>query len=160
MVGKLPEEISFPRGQTPQTAGSLKPITENVIKSASKKKEKDLFSNKDQKILKKKKDKKQKKIPKSILDISNVPSLTYSQLSEGQVLLGWVSAVKEFELRISLPGQLVGTVPITNLSPAYTARLRAAADCTEEEEAADLPGLDTLYNTGDIVACAVVSVTQ
>ena len=29
-----------------------------------------------------------------------------------------------------------------------------------EEEAADLPGLDTLYNTGDIVACAVVSVTQ
>jgi hypothetical protein len=41
------------------------------------------------------------------------------------VLLGVVQEVQEFELRVSLPGHLQGCVPITNISPAYTAYLRS-----------------------------------
>ena len=40
------------------------------------------------------------------------------------VLLGLVQEVQEFQLRVSLPGHLQGAVPITSISPAYTAYLR------------------------------------
>ena len=43
---------------------------------------------------------------------------------QGMVLLGLVQAVEEFQVRVSLPGHLQGCVPITNISPAYTAFLR------------------------------------
>jgi hypothetical protein len=39
-------------------------------------------------------------------------------------LLGVVQEVQELQLRLSLPGHLQGFVPITNISPAYTAYLR------------------------------------
>ena len=80
MVGKLLEEKSFPRG-----APEFKPVepapANNVPKANIKRKEKDLFSNKEQKVVKKKKDKKKDK-KKSLFDVSSVASLTYSQLSE------------------------------------------------------------------------------
>ena len=79
MVGKLVEEKSFPRGA--QTIiKPLETVTANIPK-VGKKKEKDLFSNKEQKPVKKKKEKKKDK-NKSIFDISTVASLSYSQLSE------------------------------------------------------------------------------
>ena len=40
------------------------------------------------------------------------------------VILGVVSEVQDFELRVSLPGRLVGTVPITNISTPYTTALK------------------------------------
>jgi len=159
MVGRLVEEKSFPRG-APVVAKPLEPVKENIPK-VSKKKEKDLFSNKEQKVVKKKKDKARKeKKNKSLFDVSSVGTLVYSQLSEGQVLLGFVSQILEFELKISLPGHLVGTVPITNISSAYTTRLREAADTTEDQSDDDLPPLNSLYSEGDMVATSVVSVSQ
>jgi len=156
MVGKLLEEKSFPRGAQP-VVKPLEPVTDNVPK-VDKKKEKDLFSNKEQKVVKKKKAKKKEK-NKSIFDVSTVGTLSYSQLSEGQVLLGFISQVLEFELKISLPGHLVGTVPITNISTTYTTRLREAADTTEDQDD-DLPPLNNLYSEGDMVATSVVSVSK
>jgi hypothetical protein len=47
------------------------------------------------------------------------------------VLLGVVQEVQEFELRVSLPGHLQGCVPITNISPAYTAYLRSGGPAQE-----------------------------
>jgi hypothetical protein len=40
------------------------------------------------------------------------------------VLLGVVQEVQEFQLKVSLPNHLQGIVPITSISPAYTAYLR------------------------------------
>jgi len=60
-------------------------------------------------------------------------------------------------LKVSLPGNLVGTVPITNISSAYTSMLRNAADSTVDETC-ELPPLSSLYSEGDVVATAVVSV--
>jgi hypothetical protein len=45
-----------------------------------------------------------------------VDTLTYDDLSEGFPLLACVSAVKDLELKLSLPGRLTATVPITQIS--------------------------------------------
>ena len=86
MIGKNLEEKSFPRG-APTVIKPLEPVPGNVPKVV-KKKEKDLFSNKEQNVNKKKKAKKKEK-SKSIFDVSTVGTLSYSQLSEVGALLVW-----------------------------------------------------------------------
>ena len=138
IMNKAQEEVSFPRGNADVKALSDKSQNKIPEKVVKRKAEKDLFSNKEMKVDKKKKKAKKNRNEKtSMFDVKSVPSLTYSSLSEGQVLLGFVYQVLEFEVKVSLPGHLVGTVPITNISPAFTARLRAAADVAEGEEAED-----------------------
>ena len=66
-----------------------------------------------------------------------------------------LSQVQEYEIKVSLPGHLVGSVPITNISNDFTKRLRAAAEATDSDS--EVPGLDSLYKLGDIVAVSVVS---
>lgn len=39
---------------------------------------------------------------------------------EGQVILGCIQEVHDYELKVSLPHRLSGTVPITKISKAYT----------------------------------------
>ena len=158
IMGKVREEKCFPRGNV---ESKIPLIPTNSLPSApvKRKVEKDLFSNKVQKAVKKKKVKKDKKDggKVSMFDVKAVPSLSYSQLSEGHVLLGFVSQALEFELRVSLPNQLVGTVPITNISPAFTSRLRAAAEVEDTED--DIPPLNKIFSAGEVVAVAVVSVS-
>ena len=161
IMGKVREEKCFPRGNVESKVPLVS--AENIpAKKVKRKVEKELFSNREQKSVTKKKVKKTKNKkdnrPASLFDVKAVPDLFYNQLSEGLVLLGFVSQVGEFELQISLPGQLRGTVPITNISPAFTSRLRAAADTEQGED--DLPSLDQLYSVGEAVAVAVVSVTS
>ena len=136
------------------------PSEKKILK---RKVEKELFSIKkdtrQQQVSKKKKqEKKEKKSISSVFDVVSVPALTYGSLTDGQLLLGWVSQVLEYELKISLPGHLVASVPITNISSAFNTRLRAATDAGEEE--VELPSLDSLFSVGDLVAGAVVSVDQ
>ena len=65
--------------------------------------------------------------------------------------------MKTCELKVSLVGHLVGSVPITNISTDFTNRLRPAAEVTEHDASDhDLPSLDKLYKVGDIVAAAAV----
>lgn len=45
-----------------------------------------------------------------------VDTLTYDDLTEGFTLLACVSAIKDLELKLSLPGRLVATCPITQIS--------------------------------------------
>ena len=163
IMNKAKQEKSFPRGSVESkplgTDSSNLPPSQKVLK---RKVEKDLFSNKE-KVVKKKKLKKAKKDEKtSLFDVKTVSTLTYSSLSEGQLLLGFISQVQEYELKVSLAGHLVGSVPITNISTVFTNRLRSAAEVTEEEDGSDhdLPSLDKLYKVGDIVAAAVVSVDK
>ena len=163
IMGKVREEKCFPRGNV-ETKAPLVSADNLPAKSVKRKVEKDLFSNREQKAVKKKKVKKGKSAgeAESMFDVKSVPSLLYSSLSEGQVLLGFVRQVLEFEVKVSLPGHLVGTVPITNISPAFTARLRAAADVAEgeEEEAGDdIPSLEQLFKPGQVLAVAVVSIS-
>ena len=166
-IGRGPEEVAFPRGvsQVPKiddkTDGA--PIIKKG-KDEKKRQERDLFSNKSNSGVKEKKGKKKdkaKKTNKSSLEVRNVASLTYSQLNEGLVLLGYVSQIQEFEVKISLPGHLVASLPITNISPAFTARIRAATEAEEKGESTEtLPSLATIFKEGEAVAVAVVSVSK
>ena len=88
---KTQEELCFPRGNV-EAKPVLASTNSNVIekKVLKRKVEKDLFSNKEKSLVKKKKQKKQKE-EGSIFEVKSVSILTYSSLSEGQILLGFVS---------------------------------------------------------------------
>lgn len=77
---------------------------------------------------------------------------------------------------VSLPNQLLAHVPITNISPEYTARLEASGDTSDEEEedseeeqdseaeegakstkGPGLPGLASLFSEGQWVSAVVVA---
>ena len=55
---------------------------------------------------------------------------------------------------------MVGTVPIRNISIAYTSRLRDATDATENKNSDYLSPLSSNYSEGDMVATAVVSFSK
>ena len=162
IMNKAREEVSFPRGSVEVKTQAEKSPTKPSEKVLKRKQEQDLFSNKEKKVEKKKK--KVKKGPNektSLFDVKIVPTLTYSSMSEGQVLLGFISHILEYELKVSLPGHLVGSVPITNISTDFTNRLRSATEVVEGKEVeADLPSMDSLFKLGDIVTVAVVSVSK
>ena len=167
MIGRGPEEVAFPRGVSEVVKADVKHDVAPTIKRGKEEKrklERDLFSTKSSTGNKEKKNKKKdksKKPNKSSLEIRNVAGLTYSQLNEGLVLLGYVSQIQEFEVKISLPGHLVASLPITNISPAFTARIRTATEAEEKGEAAEpLPSLENIFKEGEVVAVAVVSVAK
>lgn len=159
-------EVSFPRGK----AQAAKTEAPSEVKKLEKPvKEKDLFSvrNTSEKPGKqnvdKKKDKKKKKGAGkdggSIFDVKTVTPVSYSQLAEGMVMLGYISDVQDFELRVSLPGRMVGIVPITNISTPYTAALKEAAS-NPDSDGVDLTPLTSMYAVGQCAVVGVVSVTK
>ena len=162
MMNKVREEVSFPRGNVEVKTLTEKSPNKPSEKVLKRKQEQDLFTNKEKKdVKKKKKAKKGSNEKTSLFDVKSVPTLTYSSLSEGQVMLGFISQVLEYELKVSLPGHLVGSVPITNISTDFTNRLRTATELVEGKEAeSDLPSMDSLFKLGDLVSVAVVSVSK
>ena len=166
MIGRGPDEVAFPRGVGQVVKASAVPDEKIPLKKVkeTRKIERDLFSSKSKPVAKEKKNKKKdksKKQNKSTLEVRNVANLTYSQLSEGLVLLGYISQIQEFELKVSLPGHLVASLPITNISPAFTSRIRAATEAEEKGETAEaLPSLSSIFKEGEVVAVAVVSVAK
>ena len=59
--------------------------------------------------------------------IEAVETLSYGHLVEGMVIMGKISTIRELDLRISLPGRLMATCPITNISSSYTNALKDIA---------------------------------
>ena len=162
-MNKVREEVNFPRGNVEvKTLAEKSPNKPSEKVLLKRKPEQDLFSNKEKKVEKKKKKVKKGQNEKtSLFDVKSVPTLTYSSMSEGQVLLGFISQILEYELKVSLPGHLVGSVPITNISTDFTNRLRSATEVVEGKEVeADLPSMDSLFKLGDLVSVAVVSVSK
>lgn len=125
----LSAETAFPRGgRVRKSKDEKKSPDRNVLK------EKDLFSSSNssnndphaqkkrrKKQLEKQKARKQKETAKSV---EVVDTLSYGQLVEGMLLLGRISSIRELDLRISLPGRLMASCPITNISSIYTNALK------------------------------------
>lgn len=86
------------------------------------------------------------------------------RLMPGSRVLAQVVAVRELELIVSLPGQLLAHVPITSVSAELTARLQASHDDDSEDDDEesddedDAPSLSTLFHVGQFVCAVVVSV--
>jgi rRNA biogenesis protein RRP5 len=83
-------------------------------------------------------------------------------LTVGTAFLGCISHINELDLFVSLPHQLVGVVPITEISDAITAIVEKVANEDEdedmEEEATALPNLADLFRVGQWVRCKVTSI--
>lgn len=123
----------------------------------------DLFSvkvKKDRKGSKKKKDgrkaEREEAEKSEHLSSNDYQPLTYKTLTVGQVLLGCISEVLEYQLVVSLPHKLVGNVSLAHISRPYTAVISKLND--EEEDEEEVHALQDLYQPGQYVVTSVVSI--
>ncbi|KAE8209720.1 hypothetical protein CF327_g6323 [Tilletia walkeri] len=70
-------------------------------------------------------------------DFVRIEHLNYKRLQTGARLLCTILAIHPYALVLSLPGQLLGHVPITAISPTFTDRLQSLADAYEEDDEND-----------------------
>ncbi len=66
-------------------------------------------------------------------DHIRIEHINYKRLVPGSKLLCSVLAVHPLAVVVSLPNQLLGHIPVTQISPQFTQRLQAAADAAAEE---------------------------
>lgn len=76
--------------------------------------------------------------------------------------MGCISRINELDLFVSLPHQLVGVIPITEISDALTAIVEKVANEDEDEDMEEgsgtsLPNLAELFHIGQWVRCKVTS---
>lgn len=88
------------------------------------------------------------------------------------IVLAQIVQILPLELVLSLPNQLLGHVPITNISPYYTERLEHEADESDERSEDDedgassngenasgkVPSLNDMFEVGQYVRASVVNV--
>ncbi|XP_040217796.1 protein RRP5 homolog [Rana temporaria] len=149
-------EECFPRG------GTLKKSEETATKKRQREDD-NLFSTyreEAEETGKKKKKKQLKETSKasqhekgSFAKVKAVELLNYKDLSVGMLFLGCIKEVKDFELVISLPYNLVGFVQATNICEAYTKLLNEQVK--KEEPVEGLIPLPNLYSPGMLVRCAI-----
>ncbi|KAG8721817.1 rRNA biogenesis protein rrp5 [Ceratobasidium sp. 394] len=92
--------------------------------------------------------------------------LNYKRLEPGQKLLGQITSILPLALIVSLPNQLMGHVPIINVSPQLTSRLdsvpsrscRSPSPSSSSEEDDNIPLLTQLFSLGQYVSCVVKQV--
>ncbi|PLW31843.1 hypothetical protein PCANC_17210 [Puccinia coronata f. sp. avenae] len=106
-----------------------------------------------------------------IPDAYRIEHLNHKRLIPGIKLAGMIIQVRPLELIVALPGQLVGHVPITEISSYYTERLQQTVEEEEEEESQhssssdsdhnpnSLKGLDEMFTVGQWIRCSVVKTT-
>ncbi|KAG9084540.1 rRNA biogenesis protein rrp5, partial [Ceratobasidium sp. UAMH 11750] len=100
-------------------------------------------------------------------ETTRVEHLNYKRLEPGQKLLGQITSILPLALIVSLPNQLMGHVPIINISPQLTSRLdsapsrsfrSASLSSEDEEEDDDIPSLTQLFSPGQYISCIVKQV--
>ncbi|CAE6479265.1 unnamed protein product [Rhizoctonia solani] len=97
-------------------------------------------------------------------DTIRVEHLNYKRLEPGQRLLGQIASILPLALIVSLPNQLMGHVPIVNVSSQLTSRLESTpsssseAEETETDEIDGVPSLSQMFKPGQYVSCAVKQV--
>ncbi|KAK9897002.1 hypothetical protein P389DRAFT_52084 [Cystobasidium minutum MCA 4210] len=118
----------------------------------------------------------------SHLDSFRVEHLSYKRLLPGPtVLLVQIIAILPLELIVSLPEQLLGHIPITDISSIFTKRLEEdveASDDEDDEEESDeedgdagsnagegsssdkIPNLTQMFNVGQYLRASVVNVVS
>ncbi|ORZ06034.1 hypothetical protein BCR42DRAFT_427544 [Absidia repens] len=170
LVTSTSEEVNFPRGG----ASVLTPLEHREI---SNKVAKDLFSTKksstetesEPATKKRKASKKDAKNSKSTGDTDDtdkrvmIEDLSFKKLTVGSIVLGCVTQINDLNILVALPNQLVGTLPITEISDVLTKQVEAAAAADEDEDEdmdnnTELPDLNTLFHIGQWVPCSITSV--
>lgn len=70
-------------------------------------------------------------------DHVRIEHINYKRLIPGSRLLCSVLAIHPLAVVVSLPNQMLGHIPVTQVSPQFTQRLQAAADANAEDDSDD-----------------------
>ncbi|BGP31459.1 rRNA bioproteinsis protein rrp5 [Rhodotorula toruloides] len=178
-----PDEIDFPRGGgTGLTQREVREAQlEGEAEAMGDGNDEDRERQKETEVIKDKGKAKRRKLERALKgevkaknqipkDAFRVEHLNYKRLIPGTKVLCQVVQVRPLEVIVSLPNQLLGHIPITNISSEFTARLEKAGEedsDEEEEEESDeedevtadkgLPGLSALFHTGQYLIAVVTS---
>ncbi|KAL1677463.1 hypothetical protein EV122DRAFT_214020 [Schizophyllum commune] len=157
------EEVDFPRGG----GSSFTPLEVKAIRAEAVKEANDALFNEGQQESKKRK-RKQSESKKPKADKAEksgkirIEHLNYKRMTPGQKILGQIISVQPLALIVSLPNQLLGHVPITNISTQLTAALEAMdVDESDDEDApaqTAVPDLDDIFRPGQYVRAVVATV--
>ncbi|CEL57234.1 rRNA biogenesis protein RRP5 OS=Saccharomyces cerevisiae (strain ATCC 204508 / S288c) GN=RRP5 PE=1 SV=1 [Rhizoctonia solani AG-1 IB] len=161
----LSEEVDFPRGG----GVTLEELNKSSNDSAMEVDGQPAVKKPRKRAEKGKKDKKGKQKTDTAADAKSdtarVEHLNYKRLESGQKLLGQITSILPLALIVSLPNQLMGHVPIVNISSQLTSRLEAtpsnpseSGDEEDEEEDDGVPSLSQMFKPGDYVSCTVKQV--
>lgn len=161
------EEVDFPRGGgTSLTAAEVKAIRAEATQEANE----ELFaaSGKSQKK-KSRSDAKSKASVTPKKDVVRIEHLNYKRIVPGMKLLGQIASIQPLALIISLPNQLMGHVPITQVTSQLTNRLESmheqeepsdteSVDDGESDSQTEVPDLFQLFHVGQYVRAIVTNV--
>ncbi|KZT05820.1 U3 snoRNP-associated protein Rrp5 [Laetiporus sulphureus 93-53] len=159
----LTEEVDFPRGGgTSLTPLEVKAIRAEAVKEANEKifKEKPEYRGKrrDRKVVSEKESKRTRS------ETLRIEHLNYKRITVGMKLLGQIVSVQPLALIISLPNQLFGHVPITEVSSQLTSLLESLEEDADEELSEDgeegsskprVPELSQIFHPGQYVRTIV-----
>ncbi|KAH7930532.1 hypothetical protein BV22DRAFT_1078692 [Leucogyrophana mollusca] len=161
------EEVDFPRGGgTSLTPLEVKAVRAEAIKEADE----ELFASAEKVKKKKSKGDLKAKAPDTRKkDSIRVEHLNYKRIVPGMKIMGQIASVQPLALVVSLPNQLMGHVPITQVSSQFTQRLEAIDENEDpsdsESEEDDHPGLRShvpdlfeMFHPGQYVRSVVINV--
>ncbi|THH11892.1 hypothetical protein EW146_g7883 [Bondarzewia mesenterica] len=165
------EEVDFPRGGGSSfTPLEVKAIRAEAVKEANE----ELFKEKEQasklKKQRRKSDVKGKgRAIEGKSDTSRIEHLNYKRVTVGMKIFAQVLSIHPLALIVSLPNQLVGHIPITQVSSELTRSLEtmdvdddaADPDSGDEEgegKSSRVPDLFEIFQPGQYVRCVVTAV--
>ena len=90
-----------------------------------------------------------------------IEGLSYKRLAPGSLVLGQIAQINRYDIALSLPNNLTGFVPITEISDVVSRKVEALAGDEEEEEDAErsdsFADLGTMFHVGQYLRAAVLS---
>ncbi|KIM88562.1 hypothetical protein PILCRDRAFT_813517 [Piloderma croceum F 1598] len=161
------EEVDFPRGG----GSSFTPIEVKAIRAeALREADSELFEDVKQLKTKKRKSgalsKAATNTPVDKRDQIRVEHLNYKRMTVGMKILGQIMSVQPLALIVSLPNQLFGHVPITQISTHLTHLLEAMdeneepseAESDDEQKQKSIPDLFEIFRPGQYVRAVITTI--
>lgn len=76
-------------------------------------------------------------IGNQLLGVANIDSIL-QKVIKGTILLGAVKEIRDYELRVNLANNVIGSVSITNMADGYTGLLKRFAESSEDQSVAEV----------------------
>ncbi|ESK98106.1 u3 snornp-associated protein rrp5 [Moniliophthora roreri MCA 2997] len=166
------EEVDFPRGG----GTTFTPLEVKTIRAEAAKEAEGLFDESSKSDVKKSKKSKRKSEgnaagsgPRDKGERIRIEHLNYKRLTVGMKLFGQIVSIQPLALVVSLPNQIFGHIPITNISTQFTTRLESMdMDVNENEDddsdsendgdsGSDVPELSEIFSSGQYIRTVVTA---
>ncbi|XP_053407461.1 protein RRP5 homolog [Mercenaria mercenaria] len=161
------EEENFPRGGVKKAEGKKNKKEPNLFQDISqgsdtkkkqKKQKKGGKANKDGGSESKKKHKMEGQVSGQ-MGQEQPQFLSKKFLYPGMLMLGYVKQIKNYALMMALPNGLSGTVPITNISQAYTESLQRFSEA-QDDNVENVSTLAELFKVGMVMPCKLTELDK